>query len=121
MTEPITVGRLRIDSTLHEFVEREALPGTGIAASRFWAGVESILAEFTPRNRALLAQRDELQARIDDWWREHKGQPFDVAAHTAFLTDIGYLQPPARRTCRSIPRARIRKSPPWPGRSWWCR
>jgi malate synthase len=92
VTEPITIGRLRVDSTLHEFVEREALPGTGMAASRFWAGVESILAEFTPRNRALLARRDELQARIDQWWREHKGQPFDVAAHTAFLSDIGYLQ-----------------------------
>jgi malate synthase len=93
VTEPITIGRLRIDSTLHEFVEREALPGTGVAAARFWAGVESILAEFTPRNRALLARRDELQSRIDDWWREHRGQPFDIAAHTAFLGDIGYLQP----------------------------
>ena len=92
MTEPVSIGRLRVDSTLHEFVEREALPGTGIATSRFWAGVESILAEFTPRNRALLARRDELQARIDAWWREHKGQPFDIVAHTAFLTDIGYLQ-----------------------------
>ncbi|MEO8308257.1 MAG: malate synthase G [Pseudomonadota bacterium] len=93
MTEPITIGRLRIDSTLHDFVEREALPGTGIAAPRFWAGVESILGDFTPRNRALLARRDELQARIDQWWSEHKGQPFDVAAHTAFLGEIGYLQP----------------------------
>jgi malate synthase len=92
VTEPITIGRLRVDSTLHEFVEREALPGTGMLASRFWAGVEAILAEFTPRNRALLARRDELQARIDHWWREHKGQPFDVAAHSAFLTEIGYLQ-----------------------------
>jgi malate synthase len=94
VTEPFTVGRLRVDSTLHEFVEREALPGTGIAAARFWAGVESILAEFTPRNRALLARRDELQGRIDDWWRQHKGLPFDVVGHTAFLREIGYLQEP---------------------------
>ncbi len=92
MTEPITIGRLHVESTLHEFVEREALPGTGIAATRFWSGVESILADFTPRNRALLARRDELQGRIDGWWQEHRGLPFDVIAHTAFLEQIGYLQ-----------------------------
>ena len=93
MTQPITIGRLRVDAALHEFVEREALPGTGIEATRFWTGLESALAEFTPRNRTLLAHRDDLQARIDGWWREHKGKPFDVAAHTQFLRDIGYLQP----------------------------
>ena len=91
MTPPITVGRLQVAAPLHAFVAREALPGTGLTESAFWAGVESILAEFGPRNAALLQRRDQLQARIDAWWREHKGQAFDVAAHTAFLRDIGYL------------------------------
>ena len=93
MTEPITIGRLRVDPALHQFMEREALPGTGIGGTRFWGGVESILAEFTPRNQALLERRNQLQARIDAWWRKHRDQPFDVAAHTAYLRDIGYLQP----------------------------
>ena len=60
--------RLTLDDTLHAFVETELLPGTGIAPEAFWAGLERILAGFTPRNAALLARRDELQARIDDWW-----------------------------------------------------
>ncbi|MEY2853286.1 MAG: hypothetical protein RL030_418 [Pseudomonadota bacterium] len=91
MTDRIESGRLQIDPALHAFIESEALPGTGIEPARFWQGLESVLSEFTPRNDALLARRDELQARIDAWWREHKGLAFDVAAHTAFLRDIGYL------------------------------
>jgi malate synthase len=91
VTEAIKTGRLQIDPALHAFVEREALPGTGVDPARFWSGLEAILSVFTPRNAALLARRDELQGRIDAWWREHKGQAFDVAAHTAFLRDIGYL------------------------------
>ena len=91
MTLTLNVGRLRIDTTLHDFIVREALPGTGVAPEQFWAGLESVLAEFTPRNTALLTRRDELQSRIDAWWREHKGLALDVAAHTAFLREIGYL------------------------------
>ncbi len=93
MSEPVSIGRLKIAAELHAFVEKEALPGTKLAAASFWAGVEAIVAEFMPRNRALLARRDELQASIDAWWREHKGQAFDVVAHTAFLQSIGYLVP----------------------------
>ena len=88
---PETIGRLTIDAELRKFVESEALPGTGIDPQAFWKGLEQIIAEFTPRNLALLARRDELQAAIDAWWRAHKGQQFDVAAHTQFLRDIGYL------------------------------
>ncbi len=91
MTEFFDVGRLRIAPALHAFVVREALPGTGLTEAAFWAGLEAILADFQPRNRALLDKRDALQAQIDAWWREHKGQAFDVAAHTAFLRRIGYL------------------------------
>jgi malate synthase len=93
VSEPVSIGRLKIAAELHAFVEKEALPGTKLEPARFWAGVEAIIAEFMPRNRALLARRDELQASIDAWWREHKGQAFDVAAHTAFLQRIGYLVP----------------------------
>jgi malate synthase len=84
-------GRLTIDAALRAFVESEALPGTGIEPAVFWSGLEAIVADFTPRNRALLARRDELQAAIDAWWLEHQGRPFDVKAHTEFLRGIGYL------------------------------
>ncbi|MBK7114509.1 MAG: malate synthase G [Proteobacteria bacterium] len=91
VSETVAVGRLKIASALHAFIEKEALPGTGIAPHQFWSGLEAIAEEFTPRHRAVLARRDELQASIDAWWREHKGQAFDIAAHTAFLRSIGYL------------------------------
>ena len=88
-----TRAGLRVAPQLIEFVETEALPGSGIEAEAFWAGVSELIAEFTPENRALLATRDELQARIDGYHREHPGQP-DPAHYRAFLTEIGYLVPP---------------------------
>ena len=84
---------LSVDDILHAFVEDELLPGTGVAPQAFWAALETILADFTPRNAALLAHRDALQAKIDGWWKARRGQPFDVAQETAFLRDIGYMLP----------------------------
>jgi malate synthase len=84
---------LSVDDILHAFVEQELLPGTGVTPAAFWASLEAILADFTPRNSDLLARRDELQARIDAWWRERRGKPLDVAEETAFLREIGYLLP----------------------------
>ena len=82
---------LTIDDLLHAFVEGELLPGTGIAPAAFWASLEAILADFSPRNAALLARRDDLQARIDDWWRARRGKDVPIVEATAFLRDIGYL------------------------------
>jgi malate synthase len=84
---------LYVDDILHAFVEDELLPGTDIAPAAFWAALEAILADFTPRNAALLSRRDDLQARIDAWWLDRRGHPVDVAAEIAFLREIGYLQP----------------------------
>jgi malate synthase len=84
---------LFVDDTLHAFVERELLPGTDIAPAAFWTALEHILAEFTPANATLLRRRDDLQARIDAWWRDRRGQVADVAEQTAFLREIGYLLP----------------------------
>jgi malate synthase len=88
---------LTVDDTLHAFVEGELLPGTGVASDAFWAALEQVLADFTPRNAELLKRRDDLQAQIDNWWRERRGKPLDVAEETAFLREIGYLlpEPPA--------------------------
>jgi len=87
----VAPARLTVDAGLRAFVENEVLSGTGIEPAVFWSGFEATVGEFGPRNRALLARRDALQAAIDAWWREHKGQRFDVQAHTAFLRNIGYL------------------------------
>lgn len=92
MTMRITVGGLSIDADLLAFVEQEALPGSGIDAGRFWAGFEAIVRDLTPRNRALLAERDRLQALIDEWHRDHSS-PFNPDEYRSFLTRIGYLLP----------------------------
>jgi len=85
-------SKLSVDDILATFVEAEVLPGTGIAPAAFWASLESVLADFTPKNAELLAKRDELQAKIDAYWLERRGKPVDVAEETAFLKSIGYLE-----------------------------
>ncbi|WP_374369604.1 malate synthase G [Tabrizicola sp.] len=93
MTERLDRAGLQVDAVLARFVEDEALPGTGIAPETFWTGFAALLAEFAPRNRALLAKRDDLQAKIDAWHVARRGQPHDHAAYKAFLAEIGYLLP----------------------------
>lgn len=93
MIERIEVGGLKVARVLHDFIETEAAPGSGIDAADFWAGLDAIVTDLGPRNRALLARRDELQARIDGWHRARKGRPHDAAAYKAFLKEIGYLLP----------------------------
>ncbi|WP_327115476.1 malate synthase G [Nocardia sp. NBC_01730] len=92
MTERIQVGGLQVASVLHEFIENEALPGTGVDSAAFWAGAEQIINDLAPRNRALLAERDEIQGKVDAWHAEHPGANYDKAAYKNFLTDIGYLR-----------------------------
>jgi malate synthase len=84
---------LQVAAVLAEFVETRALPGTGLAADAFWAGAADIFVRFAPRNAALLDKREDLQAQIDAWHKGRAGQPQDMEAYTAFLTEIGYLVP----------------------------
>jgi malate synthase len=69
MTDKIRHGALEIARVLHDFVNNEALPGTGISPDRFWAGAERIIHALAPRSRALVAERAALQGKIDDWHR----------------------------------------------------
>jgi malate synthase len=92
-TERVSVGGLRIARELHDFVRTEALAGTRLDEGAFWAGVESIVTELMPRNRALLAERARLQDDLDAWHRAHAGEPWDAAAYRAHLAEIGYLVP----------------------------
>ncbi|MDB5369597.1 MAG: malate synthase [Roseomonas sp.] len=78
---------------LKAFLDTEALPGTGVASEAFWAAYAAILADLAPRNAALLAERDSLQAKIDAWHRAHPSRPIDLASYRAFLEEIGYLLP----------------------------
>ena len=82
---------LQVAVELAAFLERDALPGTGIPADSFWEGTAAIFARFAPENRELLARRDRLQAQLDAWFVERQGQAIDPAEQAAFLRDIGYL------------------------------
>ena len=83
---------LAIDARLHDFLVEEALPGTGVDPDAFFAGFSAIVHDLAPKNRALLARRDALQAEIDGWYREN-GPPSDMQAYQSFLEKIGYLLP----------------------------
>ncbi|WP_026615232.1 malate synthase G [Ensifer aridi] len=83
---------LKIDAGLHRFLVEEAMPGTGVDPERFFSSFTEIVHDLAPKNRTLLAKRDELQAKLDAWYREH-GAPVDMEAYEAFLREIGYLLP----------------------------
>lgn len=93
MTDRTTEGGLQIATELHRLVAEELTPGTGITPAHFWQQLESILDELSPRNEALLRERDQIQAKLDRWHSERAGEPFDRAAYRAFLEEIGYLVP----------------------------
>ncbi|MFW6076871.1 MAG: malate synthase G [Hyphomicrobiales bacterium] len=93
MTEMIRHGELQIARVLYDFVNDEALPGTGVAPDDFWDGAARIINTLAPKSRALVAERAALQGSIDDWHRARRGQPHDPDAYRAFLSDIGYLMP----------------------------
>ncbi|MDQ0733375.1 malate synthase G [Arthrobacter sp. B1I2] len=90
--ERVQAGGLFVDAELHRFVEEEVLPDSGIEAEQFWTGFSQIVSDLTPKNRELLARRDELQAQIDQWHVRNPA-PFDTNAYTAFLETIGYILP----------------------------
>ena len=92
MADRIEVGRLQVDSKLYDFVNKRAMPGTGVKAAEFWNGFDKIVHDLAPKNRALLAKRDEMQEKIDAWHREHPGA-VDLPAYKRFLKKIGYLVP----------------------------
>jgi len=84
---------LYVDRALIDFVQDEALPGTGITADKFWRGLADLVQNKSPQNRELLARRQDLQTQIDQWHIAHRAQPHDGAKYQAFLRDIGYLAP----------------------------
>lgn len=90
MIDYVAVGKIKVAEDLYNFVNREALPGTGLDVEQFWQDFEQIFVDFTPRNRELLENRQQLQDQIDAWHKENK--EFDASAYKTFLEEIGYLE-----------------------------
>jgi len=82
---------IRIAKPLHDFIETEALPGTGVDAASFWSGFAALIRDLAPRCKALLATRDSLQQQIDAWHQANRGKTIDPDAYIGFLRQIGYL------------------------------
>ncbi|MDX2204341.1 MAG: malate synthase G [Hyphomicrobiaceae bacterium] len=93
MTSRVTVHRLGVAKVLYDFVNDEVLPGLPVTAEQLWSGLSAIVHDLAPKNRALLKTRDEMQARLDQWYRDNPGKALDIAASKRFLTEIGYLVP----------------------------
>ncbi len=90
MTARIQKGKLAIAKELYDFIENEALPGSGLDSATYWKNFEQVVVDLSPKNKTLLAKRDDLQAKIDEWHRNNK---FELEAYKAFLKEIGYLLP----------------------------
>ncbi|WP_282171946.1 malate synthase G [Cytobacillus firmus] len=93
MEKYIKKGSLQVASELYEFINSEALPGSFVDQEQFWSGLEALINELTPKNKALLAKRDEIQHKLNTWHRENKD--FDFNSYKSFLEEIGYLEPKA--------------------------
>ncbi len=91
MTDRITKQGLQVATELATFIDERALPGTGITPDTFWAGFAELVAEMTPRNKAMLHKRTDLQSTIDNWHVQHRDTTMDRSAYEAFLHEIGYL------------------------------
>jgi malate synthase len=93
MTNMTTRAGLSVDEGLAALLETQVLAPLNRDAGEFWQGFAALLAEFAPRNAALLAKREDMQTQIDAWHKTHAGKPHDAAAYQAFLREIGYLVP----------------------------
>ncbi|MEH6344462.1 MAG: malate synthase G [Bermanella sp.] len=93
MTERIQAGGLKVAKELFDFVNEKAIPGTGVDQSAFWTGFDAIVHDLAPKNRTLLAKREDLQAKIDTYHTDRKDQGHNAAEYKAFLQEIGYLVP----------------------------
>ncbi len=96
MSTRISLHRLQVASELHQFVEEQVLPGSGVSSAQFWRGFDAIVADLAPRNSALLAERERLQTELDQWHRAHPGPIQNMPDYRAFLERIGYLVAPPK-------------------------
>lgn len=93
MTTRIQIGGLKVEKVLFDFVNEKAIPGTGIEVDKFWSEFGSMVNDLAPKNKALLAKRDDIQAKVDAYHQAHQGEALNAAQYKAFLQDIDYLLP----------------------------
>lgn len=92
MTKYVQKGKIQVARELYEFINSEALPGSEVDADQFWSGFEVLISDLTPKNKELLAVRDDIQNKLNTWHRENS-EDFDLESYHTFLTKIGYLEP----------------------------
>ena len=93
MTVRTPIHQLQVAANLHDFIEQQVLPGTGVSSVTFWEGFDKLVQDLAPKNNALLAERERLQTELDQWHRAHPGPITNMAAYQAFLIKTGYLVP----------------------------
>jgi malate synthase len=91
MSNYVNAGSLKVDQLLYEFINSEVLPGTGLESENFWSEFGVLVQDLTPKNKALLARRDEIQEKLNNWHKEN--EEFDFTSYKAFLEELGYLEP----------------------------
>ncbi|QPA32478.1 malate synthase G [Thermaerobacillus caldiproteolyticus] len=92
MQDYMKVGNLQVARIFYEFINTEVLPQSGVDSGQFWADLETLVKELTPKNKALLARRDEIQEKLNEWHRKHR-KNLDFNKYKSFLQEIGYLEP----------------------------
>lgn len=91
MSDYVKIGNLQVSPILYEFIESEVLPDSGLTSERFWSDFGRLVKDLTPKNKALLAKRDQLQKQIDEWHKQNRTN-LDFKSYKSFLKDIGYLE-----------------------------
>jgi len=97
MSQRTSIHGLQVSTDLYQFINEQVLPGTGVSAETFWQGFDSIVADLAPKNAALLAERDRLQAELDTWHSANPGPITNMVAYRKFLETIGYLVPEPKK------------------------
>ena len=88
MTNRIQRGDLQVSEELDKLISEKVCVNIDVEPEQFWNSFNEVVKEFTPRNKALLAEREELQTKIDNWHKENK--EFDKETYKSFLKEIGY-------------------------------
>ena len=83
MTARTPIHQLQVAANLHDFIEQQVLPGTGVSSVTFWKGFDKLVQDLAPKNNALLAERHRLQTELDQWHLAHPGPITNMAAYQA--------------------------------------
>ncbi|MDT2019102.1 MAG: malate synthase G, partial [Planktomarina sp.] len=91
MLHQTSVAGMSVAEELFDFIESRVLPGLSVTSDQFWTGLSKLTHELGPKNRALLAERETMQAKIDQWHINNRGEKHDPVKYRAFLTEIDYI------------------------------